>query len=198
MLVFYSIVRFIVRLLVLLLNGKPDVQEKQNLPDNENYIIIAPHRSWIDPVFLVVAAAPKQFSFMAKKELFEYPVFGWLIRKMNAFPVDRHNPGPSAIKTPVKILKDSDLGVVIFPTGTRHSTELKGGAVTIAKMSKKPIVPAVYKGPYTFKSLLKREKASVRFGKPFTVERRLDGVKDINAHYSNLIQSEFDRLDSEI
>ncbi|TVP92572.1 lysophospholipid acyltransferase family protein [Alkalibacterium sp.] len=195
---FYSFIRFIVRLLVWILNGRPDVQEKQNLPANENYILIAPHRSWIDPVFLVLAASPKHFSFMAKKELFKYPVFNWLIKKMNAFPVDRHKPGPSAIKTPVKILKETDLGVVIFPTGTRHSTELKGGAVTIAKMSKKPIIPVVYKGPYTFKSLIKREKASVRFGKPFTVERKLDGVDDINAHYSNLIQAEFDRLDSEI
>lgn len=195
---FYSFIRIIVRLLVWILNGRPDIQKKQNLPVDDNYILIAPHRSWIDPVFLVLAASPKQFSFMAKKELFKYPVFNWLIKKMNAFPVDRHKPGPSAIKTPVKILKETDLGVVIFPTGTRHSTELKGGAVTIAKMSKKPIVPVVYKGPYTFKDLLKRKKASVRFGRPFTVERRLDGVDDINAHYSKLIQTEFDRLDSEI
>lgn len=196
--VFYSFVRFVVGLLVLLLNGKPDIQEKQNLPEDENYIIIAPHRSWIDPVFLVIAASPKKFSFMAKKELFKCPVFNWIIKNMNAFPVDRHNPGPSAIKTPVKILKETNLGVVIFPSGTRHSTELKGGAVTIAKMSKKPIVPVVYEGPYTFKQLLKREKAKVRFGKPFYVERKLEGVKDINAYYSNMIQTEFNRLDNEI
>ncbi|MCC5894900.1 MAG: 1-acyl-sn-glycerol-3-phosphate acyltransferase [Alkalibacterium sp.] len=195
---FFSFIRGLVRLLVYLLNGKPDVQCKDNLPKEGNYILIAPHRSWIDPVFLVLAASPKQFSFMAKKELFKYPVFKTLITKMNAFPVDRINPGPSAIKTPVKILKETDLGLVIFPTGTRHSQEIKGGAVTIAKLSKKPIIPVVYQGPFTFKALLKRQKASVRFGEPFIVERKVEGVKDVTAYYSEKIQKAFITLDSEI
>lgn len=194
---FFSFVRLIVRLLILTLNGRYKVQGKENLPIDDNYILIAPHRSWIDPVYLVLAASPKQFSFMAKKELFKNPLFKWLITKMNAFPVDRKNPGPSAIKTPVKILKETDLGLVIFPTGTRHSTELKGGAVTIAKMSKKPIVPVVYHGPYTFKDLLKRQKATVRFGEPFMVERKIEGIKDVTAYYSEKIQDAFVSLDSE-
>jgi len=195
--VFFSFVRLIVRLLILTLNGRYKVQGKENLPIDDNYILIAPHRSWIDPVYLVLAASPKQFSFMAKKELFKNPLFKWLITKMNAFPVDRKNPGPSAIKTPVKILKETDLGLVIFPTGTRHSTELKGGAVTIAKMSKKPIVPVVYHGPYTFKDLLKRQKATVRFGEPFIVEPKIEGIKDITAYYSEKIQDAFISLDYE-
>lgn len=194
---FFSFIRLIVRLLILTLNGRYKVQGKENLPKDDNYILIAPHRSWIDPVYLVLAASPKQFSFMAKKELFKNPLFKWLITKMNAFPVDRKNPGPSAIKTPVKILKETDLGLVIFPTGTRHSTELKGGAVTIAKMSKKPIVPVVYHGPFTFKDLLKRQKATVRFGEPFMVERKIEGVKDVTAYYSEKIQDAFISLDSE-
>ncbi|PRY84111.1 lysophospholipid acyltransferase family protein [Alkalibacterium olivapovliticus] len=195
---FFTFIRIVVRVLVYILNGKPDVQGKENLPKNDNYILIAPHRSWIDPVFLVLAASPKQFSFMAKQELFKNPLFKWLITKMNAFPVDRHNPGPSAIKTPVKILKETNLGLVIFPTGTRHSQEIKGGAVTIAKMSKKPIVPVVYQGPFTFKALLTRQKASVRFGEPFMVERNVEGIKDVNAYYSDKIQKAFVTLDSEI
>lgn len=195
---FFSFIRGLVRLIVYILNGKPDVQCKENLPKDDNYILIAPHRSWIDPVFLVLGASPKQFSFMAKKELFKYPVFKWLIFKMNAFPVDRKNPGPSAIKTPVKILKETDLSLVIFPTGTRHSEEIKGGAVTIAKMSGKPIVPVVYHGPFTFKELLTRRTASVRFGEPFIVERKVDGVKDVTAYYSDKIQKAFIDLDSEI
>lgn len=195
---FFTFIRIVVRVLVYILNGKPDVQGKENLPKNDNYILIAPHRSWIDPVFLVLAASPKQFSFMAKQELFKNPLFKWLITKMNAFPVDRHNPGPSAIKTPVKILKETNLGLVIFPTGTRHSQEIKGGAVTIAKMSKKPIVPVVYQGPFTFKALLTRQKASVRFGEPFMVERKVEGIKDVNAYYSDKIQKAFVTLDSEI
>lgn len=192
---FFSFVRSIILVLVWLLNGKFKVIGKENLPQDDNYILIAPHRSWIDPVYLVLATTPKQFSVMAKKELFKNPVFRWIITHMNAFPVDRDNPGPSAIKTPVKSLKETDLGLIIFPTGTRHSNELKGGAVTIAKLSKKPIVPAVYSGPLTFSDLVKRKKAVVRIGEPFYVERKVEGVKDTNAYYSEKIQQAFEELD---
>ncbi|WP_423189484.1 lysophospholipid acyltransferase family protein [Alkalibacterium sp. f15] len=192
---FFSVVRSLVLLLVWILNGKPNFVGKENLPQDENYILIAPHRSWIDPLYLVLAASPKQFSVMAKKELFKNPIIGWFLTNLNAFPVDRNNPGPSAIKIPVKSLKESDLGLVIFPTGTRHSNELKGGAVTIAKMSKKQIVPAVYSGPLTFKDLIKRKKATVRIGKAFYVERKVEGVKDTNAYYSEKIQTAFEQLD---
>ncbi|WP_368644827.1 lysophospholipid acyltransferase family protein [Alkalibacterium putridalgicola] len=192
---FFSFVRSIILVLVWILNGKFKVIGKENLPQDDNYILIAPHRSWIDPVYLVLATTPKQFSVMAKKELFKNPVFRWIITHMNAFPVDRDNPGPSAIKTPVKSLKETDLGLIIFPTGTRHSNELKGGAVTIAKLSKKPIVPAVYSGPLTFSDLVKRKKAVVRIGEPFYVERKVEGIKDTNAYYSEKIQQAFEELD---
>lgn len=192
---FFSVVRIIVRLVVWILNGKPKFIGKENLPQDENYILIAPHRSWIDPIYLVLAATPKQFSVMAKKELFKNPIIRWFITNMNAFPVDRHNPGPSTIKIPVKSLKETNLGLLMFPTGTRHSNELKGGAVTIAKMSKKPIVPAVYSGPLTFSDLLKRKKAIVRIGEPFYVERKVEGVKDTTAYYSEKIQMAFEELE---
>ncbi|MER2063828.1 MAG: 1-acyl-sn-glycerol-3-phosphate acyltransferase [Alkalibacterium sp.] len=192
---FFSFVRSIILVLVWILNGKPTFIGKENLPQDENYILIAPHRSWIDPVYLVLATTPKQFSVMAKKELFKNPIFRWIITHMNAFPVDRDKPGPSAIKIPVKSLKETNLGLIIFPTGTRHSNELKGGAVTIAKLSKKPIVPAVYSGPLTFSDLIKRKKAVVRIGEPFYVERKIDGVKDVTAYYSDRIQNAFEELD---
>lgn len=195
---FFSFVRGLIRVLVGILNGNTDYQNQENLPKDENYILIAPHRSWIDPVFMVLSASPRQFCFMAKKELFKNPLFRWFITKMNAFPVDRDKPGPSAIKQPVKLLKETDLSLVIFPTGTRHSNELKGGAVTIAKLSKKKIVPMVYQGPYTFKDLLLRKRATVRIGEPFTVERKIEGVEDINAYYSQKIQDAFEQLDREI
>lgn len=193
---FFSVVRNLVFILAWLLNGKPKYIGKENLPKDDNYILIAPHRSWIDPIYLVFAASPKQFSVMAKQELFKNPFLRWLLVNMNAFPVDRNNPGPSAIKKPVKSLKETNLSLLVFPTGSRHSNELKGGAVTIAKMSKKPIVPAVYSGPLTLKDLVKRKKAIVRIGKPFYVERKVDGVTDVNTYYSEKIQAAFEELDN--
>lgn len=195
---FFRILRDFVGVLVFILNGNAHYQQREKLPQNESYILIAPHRSWIDPIYLALGAKPKDFAFMAKKELFKNPVFGWIIRKANAFPVDRLNPGPSAIKTPVKILKEGKLSLVMFPTGTRHSAELKGGAPTIAKLSGVPMVPAVYQGPLTFKDLLKRKKIVVRFGDPIYVDRKTRLTKESLAVIEKDVQAAFDQLDREI
>jgi len=42
---------------------------------------------------------------------------------------------------------------------------------------------------------VKRKKAVVRIGEPFYVERKVEGVKDTNAYYSEKIQQAFDELD---
>ncbi|MSE22691.1 1-acyl-sn-glycerol-3-phosphate acyltransferase, partial [Lactobacillus parabuchneri] len=92
----------------------------------------------------------------AKKELFKNPILRWVLLHANAFSVDRDNPGPSAIKKPVRILRKSDLSLILFPSGTRHSTQLKSGAALIAQLSGVPLVPTVYQGPLTFKQLFTR------------------------------------------
>lgn len=192
---FYNFVMRFFGFLIRIFNGKTQVIGKENLPNDEKFLLIAPHRTYLDPVFIAISAFPYTFAFMAKKELFELPVFGRIIRKINAFPVDRENPGVSAVKTPINYLRNDELNVLIFPTGTRHSSEIKGGAVTIAKLAKRKIVPAVYTGPLTLKDLFLRKKALVRFGEPFEVKRKIDGVDDINAYYSDFIQNKFDELE---
>lgn len=195
---FFKIVLNSVYALIILLNGRLKVHGKKNLPNNDTYVLIAPHRSWLDPVFIAIASRPRQFVVMAKKELFNIPVFGWLIRKFGAFPVDRQKPGPSAIKIPVKALKETDKATMMFPSGTRHSDELKGGAITIAKLSKKPIIPAVYYGPLSFWDLVKRQQTHVIFGEPISIERQLEGVDDINEHYNQKIQETFNQMEAEL
>lgn len=195
---FYSFIINLVKILLLILNGKTRVYGKENLPSDEKFVLVAPHRSLLDPVFIAVTAYPHRFSFMAKKELFEVPILKWIIKHLNAFPVDRANPGVSAVKTPINHLRNDELNVVIFPSGSRHSTELKGGAVTIARLGKSKIVPAVYSGPLTIKDLLLRKKTSVQYGKPFEVKRKIDGVEDINLYYSNIIQESFENIENEL
>ena len=96
-----------------------------------------------------------EFMFMAKIELFKNPVLRFILNHAHAFPVDRQNPGPSALKIPVKGLRAGKLSLIIFPSGTRHSSELKGGALLISKMAQKPMVPVVYQGPLSSKGFLK-------------------------------------------
>lgn len=195
---FYNFVVRFFKILVRIFNGKTTVIGKENLPTDEKYVLVAPHRTFLDPVYIGITAYPDTFAFMGKKELFEIPVLHHLFRKMNGFPVDRENPGVSAVRTPVNYLKNDELNVVIFPTGSRHSSDIKGGAVTIARLSQRKIVPAVYCGPLTLKDLFLRKKAVVVFGEPFEVKRKIEGVDNINQYYSDMIQEKFDQLEESI
>ena len=44
-------------------------------------------------------------SLWQKKNSFQNRIFGWWIRMCGAFPIDRDNPGSSAIKYPINVLK---------------------------------------------------------------------------------------------
>ncbi|MHC5247381.1 lysophospholipid acyltransferase family protein [Enterococcus sp. HY326] len=195
---FFRFIRMVARFVVFVLNGNAHYQNREALPQNENYILVAPHRTWWDPIYLAIGARPKSFSFMAKEELFKNPILRYILVHANAFPVKRTNPGPSTVKTPVKLLKSTDLSLIMFPSGTRHSTELKGGMALIAKLAKVRIVPSVYQGPTSFSGLLKRKRIDVRFGEPIDISdiKKMDkaGMDEVERR----IQTAFDQLDKEV
>lgn len=191
---FYSFVRVLVRGLVFIINGNAHYLHKDRLPKG-NYILVGPHRTWFDPIYFALAASPKKFSFMAKRELFKNPILKWILDHANAFPVDRDHPGPSAIKKPVRILRKSDLSLILFPSGTRHSEQLKGGAALISQLSNVPLVPTVYQGPLSFKRLFTRQRITVAFGDPIYIDRHQKLNDDAQKQIEKKMQSAFDALD---
>lgn len=195
---FFTFMRGVVRVVLFIINGRMHLVGKDRLPTDQNYVLVAPHRTWWEPLHLAVAASPKKFSFMAKKELFKNPILSFILKHANAFPVDREKPGPSAIKTPVKTLKDTKLSLVMFPSGTRHSSDLKGGVAVIAKLAKVPIVPSVYQGPLTFKDLLKRKKVTVAFGEPIDISDIKKMDKEGIAEVERRMNEAFAALDTEV
>ncbi|UJL46745.1 1-acyl-sn-glycerol-3-phosphate acyltransferase [Virgibacillus sp. NKC19-16] len=159
---------------ILGLFGRLRVYQKENMPQSGGFVIACTHTGWVDILWLGVSVLPTKIHYMAKKELFETRFLKWLMQKLNAFPVDRENPGPSTIKTPRRLLAENKV-VGIFPSGTRTSEEtpLKRGAVTIAGHSKVPIVPVAYAGPNNFKDLFKRIKPRIIYGEPIYLPNHL-------------------------
>lgn len=194
---FYTIARVLVMNFIRLINGNVHVEQRDKVPQG-NYILVGPHRTWWDPIFFAYAASPKQFTFMAKKELFKNPILRWILVHANAFPVDRKHPGPSVIKIPVQHLRKDDMSLIMFPTGSRYSNQLKGGAVLIAKLAKVPLVPVVYQGPLKLSGVFKRQKITIRFGDPITIDSKIKIDDASLAQVEKQMQSAFDKLDYEI
>lgn len=192
---FYRFIRTIARFVVWVLNGHLHVHHKDRLPAG-NYVLVAPHRTWWEPILFALAASPDEFMFMAKIELFKNPILRFIMVHAHAFPVDRKHPGPSVLRTPVKGLKEGKLSLIIFPSGTRHSAELKSGAFVIAKLAKKPLVPVVYQGPLTFKGLLKRQPMEICFGEAYDLKNEHVNKTTIPDLYADL-EKRWDKIDKE-
>jgi 1-acyl-sn-glycerol-3-phosphate acyltransferase len=172
---FYKFIRQVARFVVFVVNGRYKIVGKENIPDKP-FIMVAPHRTWWEPIWFALAIAPKEATFMAKVELFKNPILRFILVHSHAFPVDRKHPGPSVIKTPVKALKTKGQVLIMFPSGTRYSEELRGGASLIAKLSKAPLVPFVYQGPVKFGELMKHKQVTIGVGPEidFNFKSKLD------------------------
>lgn len=114
---------------------------RENIPTG-GALVCSNHTTLSDPLFIVFAFRKKnRLRAMAKSELMNVPVIGWLLNKAGIFGVNRGKSDIAAIKLALKVLKDGEK-LLLFPEGTRHSEgEAKTGAAMLAIRSGVPIVP---------------------------------------------------------
>lgn len=163
----YSIISKILDVILVKMAKSLYVIGKENIPKDSKYVVTCTHESYNEVIMLGMALLPNQIHYMAKKELFSNKWGGKFLSSLNAFPVDRENPGPSTLKRPINLLKEHKT-VGIFPTGHRTAMEgapLKRGAATIAMLGKAPILPAAYVGPKKIHGLI-TEQAMIKIGEP--------------------------------
>jgi 1-acyl-sn-glycerol-3-phosphate acyltransferase len=156
--------------------GGMKVFGQEHLPQRGRFIVAPNHVSHLDPPLIshVCKRTPK---IIAKAELFKNPVFGFLIAKFGAFPVQRGKADRAAIRRAIEIL-ESDSGLIIFPEGTRSKDGELGppeiGFAMIAHAAKAPVVPVYLKGTNEAFSPMHPKagcpKTEVHFGRPILFE----------------------------
>lgn len=180
----YHIVRPLV-LAVSRLSFSLRIEGLENVPAEGGALIVSNHLHNLDPIILT-AVFPRPVQFMAKKEVFPVPVFGWIARQAGAFPVDRGGADRAAIRKAEALLAQGSL-VGIFPEGTRSTTgglqPPFPGSALLALRSGAPIVPTAIFGSETLpfngaKGRRVRQgqrEVVVRIGKPFRLPARERG-----------------------
>jgi 1-acyl-sn-glycerol-3-phosphate acyltransferase len=148
------------------------VEGREHVPPRGAVIIAANHVSFLDPIVLALAVR-RPVCFMAKKELFRFRPFGWLLRCYGVFPVDRGGRDRQALARAVAALQQGE-ALAIFPEGTRGDGRrlrpAKPGVGLIAARTEAPVVPALIEGTEAVLPrgawLPRPRRVRVKFGEP--------------------------------
>ncbi|MDD5772418.1 MAG: lysophospholipid acyltransferase family protein [bacterium] len=194
--IYYKFVHIVFNILAHILFGLEKIGIK-NFPEKGPVILASNHISFLDPMIIPTASSRRMHS-MAKAELFNVPVLGWLMKKFWAFPVKRGSLDMAALKNSINVLRGGDV-LLLFPEGTRSLDgdihEAKPGIGFIVYHSKVPVVPVLVKG--TDKALPKGawlprpKKVKVIFGKPVYFDSYFSqkGSKETYSQIGNDIMS---------
>ena len=142
-------------------------------------ILCCNHTSYLDVVFLYIAARFKQWArLLGREDLFEHlnGFTGQALSRVGAIPISRDQADTKAIKRAVRILKDGEV-LGIYPEATRRgksgrTPRIMPGVTLIAQMSKAPVLPMaiVNAGKIKQKGKFPRfPRVYIRFGKPFAL-----------------------------
>ncbi|MBW9209261.1 1-acyl-sn-glycerol-3-phosphate acyltransferase [Mumia sp. zg.B21] len=143
----------------------------ENIPREGGAVIASNHVGYADFVLdgFPAARRGRLVRFMAKKEAFDHPVGGPVLRSMHHIPVDRSS-GAESLEAAVDYCRRGEL-VGIFPEATiSQSFEIKGvksGAARIAAQAGVPLIPMVLFG--TQRITTKGHKPSLPWGLPIVI-----------------------------
>jgi 1-acyl-sn-glycerol-3-phosphate acyltransferase len=117
------------------------------IPHEGPVILAANHISNADAVILgawLTKRLGRRIHWLGKKEMFDWPIVGWVFRNGGVHPVDRGAADVDAFRTAERVLNEGHV-LMIFPEGTRSPTgELqkpKDGLAMLALRTGAPIVP---------------------------------------------------------
>lgn len=145
----------------------------EHIPPQGGLIVACNHITHYDPP-VVGSCLNREAYFLAKKELFENPLFGWVLTQVNSLPVRRGTIDRNALNLMLEKIEAGN-AVMMFPEGTRSRTgqflEPKSGIGLMAHRAKCPILPAYIENADQIGQCFKRKKKLlVRFGEPISAE----------------------------
>lgn len=170
------------------------------------FIMVMNHASNLDAAVVGVCGGFSfitNLSFPGKKELFDNPLIGWLMRGLGGIRLDRDTLDLSTARTILLILR-SGRGVGVAPEGTRSATgevmPFKSGFVKLALRHNVPVLPVGVQG--THEALPKHavfprpKKVIVRFGKPIDLVHVAaeNGNEKTNDELAEMVRQEIIRL----
>jgi 1-acyl-sn-glycerol-3-phosphate acyltransferase len=126
-----------------------DISGHTQIDDREPYVMVCNHLSNAD--IPLISNLPWEMKWVAKKELFDIPVLGSMLRWAKDIPVDRKSKTKKAgVFKACSTMLDQNISVMFFPEGTRSKTgklqRFSYGAFDLALRKGVKILPMVIDG----------------------------------------------------
>ncbi|MFN2427317.1 MAG: lysophospholipid acyltransferase family protein [Candidatus Binatia bacterium] len=125
------------------------VTGRERLDPDRTYVVMANHRSQLDPVAMGVAMLPRYTRWVAKKELRRVPILGTALELTGQIFIDRGDTS-SAVNALARHAGDRDALICFFPEGHRSSTRemlpFKKGAAAFAISARVWVLPMAVSG----------------------------------------------------
>ena len=122
----------------------------EKIPRRGPVLLASNHRSYFDVVALAIVAAKigRPVRFLAKRELFDAPVIGWVARSIGGIPVDRGSHSDQPLREAEAALRAGEV-VIVLPEGTIPRGEAffdpvlhgKTGTARLAASTGAPVLP---------------------------------------------------------
>ena len=146
----YRAVILLVKGLFRALGLRFTVTGTEHVPRTGGAVLAVNHVGYLDFMFAGLAAYPDRLvRFMAKKEVFDHPVAGPVMRSMHHIRVDRTGPAADAYAEALTALRRGEV-IGVFPEATISESyelkEFKSGAARLAMDAGVPLVPCVIWG----------------------------------------------------
>jgi 1-acyl-sn-glycerol-3-phosphate acyltransferase len=173
----YNVGTFYFKILITIMGITLIIRGKENINKTKSYIIMGNHQSLFD-VFVIPCSIPFPFVGIEASYHFNFPFWGWLIKKWGNIPIARQDRKQAikSIQKAEQVLKNG-LSIGIMPEGHRTITgkvgPFKKGGFHLAKNTKADILPlGISKSLYDFKNKnswkLSPQKVVVNIGKPLS------------------------------
>jgi 1-acyl-sn-glycerol-3-phosphate acyltransferase len=162
------------------------------IPPTGPVIIAANHASNLDGVVIASTLMPRtgrRFQWLGKREMFSWPIVGWMARNGGVHPVDRDGADIEAFRLAQRILEEGH-ALWVFPEGTRSRDGSLGvardGVSLLALRTGASIVPVGIAGSYDIwprgqKLPHPGGRVTVRVGTPFRLDEVLPPGTDRRA-----------------
>ena len=147
-----------------------ELRGREHVPHGVPFIVVANHISWKDPPAVSMSLGIP-IRWMAKREVFSWPVVGFLMRGSGNFGVRRGESDRRALELSMRVL-EAGLPLGVFPEGHRSEghglLRAKPGVSLLAERSGALIVPCAITGTPTARLRpVRRTEAVVTFGPAF-------------------------------